>query len=191
MQHEHAEKEHAARQPVHIEQGEQVAVVDALGVHGNTHKKVGKGHAQQDAGHQVGHKVYAVPQATPGIVLDLAAEFKGYRPEDQGEKQHQQRRVQRAEHDRIGLGKCREGHAASGDKPHFVAVPERPGGIVHDAAFRLVFAQKRQKRAHTKVKAVQNEVHGPQQCPQHKPDGFQHGYTSWASGPLMANLRNK
>ena len=191
MQHEHAEEEHPTGQAIEVQQTQQIAVVHALGVHRNAHEKVGKGHAQQHAGDEVGDKVHAVPQGAPAVVLHLVAEFKGNRAEDEGKEQEQQGRVQRAEHNRIDLGKGRKGHAAGGNEPDFVAVPEGSGGVVHDAALGFVFAQERQQAAHAQVKTVQDEEHGPEQRPKHEPDGFQHGYTSWASGPLIAYLRSR
>ena len=158
---EHNHEEYAACETIQVEQSEQVAVVHAFRINGNAPEQVGERHPEKQRRQEIAQEKTDIPHAAPQPAVDLIAEFKGYRTENQGEEQNEQRSVERAEHGGISQGEGREGHAASGDQPYFVAVPERAGGIVDNAFFRIATGQEGHERTHTEIESVKNEVDGP------------------------------
>ncbi len=197
MHGEDHHEEHAAQQAIGVQQREQVAVEEPRGVQGQALEDVGEGHAQQQRGQEGAHHQAGIPGGAPAGAVDLAAELEGHAAQDQREEQQHQRRVEAREHDGVGPGEGREGHAARGDEPHLVAVPEGAHGVHEDALVGLAFREEGEQRAQAQVEAVEHEVHGPGHAPDHEPDGFQHGRLPHfaaavaASGPLRANVNSR
>ena len=179
---EHDHEKQASRESVRIEQGEEVPLIYSFRINGNAPEQIGKGHAEKQRGDKVAEEEAGVPHSAPQPAVDLVAEFKSDGAEDQGEKQYEQRSIKRAEHGCIGQREGGECHAAGCNQPYLIPIPERAGGIVDHAFFRIAPGQEGHERPHAEVKAVKNEVDGPQQNPQYKPDCFQHGYSPALSG---------
>ena len=169
MQHEHHQEEDGAGDAVAVDQAHERAVEHTFTVDGDAHEQVGEGHAQQQGGHQVGQEVDQIPEAAPHAAFHLAAELEGHGAEDQGEQQDQQGSVQGAEHHGIDLGEGREGHAAGGDQPHFVAVPHRADATAQDRLLFLGLTKDGIEHADTKIETIEHEIHRDQNRDKEEP----------------------
>ena len=162
-------KQDSSEEPVGIEQGQQCALEDAVGINRQTAENVGKGDPEEQRRQETAHKDADVPKPASAGRGHFLAKFEGHAADDQGEKDEHQGRIERGEHHGIEGGKCCKGDTARGQQPDLVAVPQRTHGIDHHAFVVFGFAQKRIECADSQIEAVGDEENGPQEPPDEKP----------------------
>ena len=111
-----------------------------------------------------------VPEVAPQRLGDVAAELDRHRAQHQAPDDQEDREVESGEPGREGARKGDEQHAARGQQPHFVGVPERPDRGEHRAPLRVVARDGEVKRPGAEVVAVEHDVerehHGEDRVPQ-------------------------
>jgi len=170
VMHEQQHEENAAGQAVRVQQRKQITVEDAVLIQGQALEDVGEGDTEQQRRQEAAQEVAGIPNLAPARAFHLGAELEGHAPDDQGEQEQHKRGVKPGKHDGVGPREGGEGHAAGRDEPHFVAVPKRAHGVVHDAFFRIAFGEKRHDGADTEVETVQEEIHRPEHSPENEPN---------------------
>ena len=103
MHHENQRKENSAGNTVNIEELEQIALVNAIGIHGYAHEKIGEEHAKHHAGKDIDDKMHPVPAFAPGRAFHLASEFIRSRPQNQAKEQQKQQSSSGISADDVGV----------------------------------------------------------------------------------------
>jgi len=174
VEQKHRHEQDAAKKSVRIQKRHQGSLKDPFRIDGDSLKNIGKSHSQQQRRQKTPAHQAIIPDLLPGRVLDLVAVFQRHPPEDEGEEDEHEGRVEPAEHHRIGGWEGRKGNASGGNQPDLVAVPERSHGLIEHLLLGLVLRQKRHERAHAQIEPIEHEIDRPQDSPQNEPDRLKH-----------------
>ncbi len=115
-------------------------------------------------------KEQAVEERTPEAVVNVHAEFDAGPAHDEQPQHNHQGQIESAE--RSGI-KSREGEiesAATGEQPHFVAVPDRTNAPEHDLPVGFATRKQRRQDADTQVESVEHDVSGQHNSDDPEPD---------------------
>ena len=132
--------------------------------------------AQRDAEHQRQRRgretEHDVTRAAPQRVVELVPELEAEPAADQQPEHDDQPEVEAAERAGVRLRERHEQHAAAGEQPDLVAVPDRPDRRRRLLALLLVARQEEVQRADAEVEAVEDDVHRDHHCQEAEPGGL-------------------
>ena len=173
---------------VGVEQRPESADVVAARVEFDTDQNVAHGHTDEKTRPDAAEGKTDVPHLPPPTPGFLAAEFNGHGAENKPAKQGHESEVEPGENRGISHGKSGEERAASGDQPHFIAVPNGSDGIEKNAAV-FVLLDEEMQRADPEVEAVEHSVAGEEDADQDEPDSVEvHGAINRPSGPVLCGV---
>ena len=173
MNHSERDNPEATQEGVAAEPGERAAAAVPIGIQWQPGGGEGQGCADAKGGHKGSNGDCPVPRGAPAFSVHLAPVFEGDRAEDQRHQDAQERKIERREQRGVPQGESCERGSGCSEKPHLVAVPDGADGIEQYAPVRVVPRKQLHEHAYPEIKALQEEVAGPQYCDGHEPDGWQ------------------
>ncbi len=112
----------------------------------------------------------------------LLAPFKRDDSDDQEHQDQQDRDVEAREQRRVPGREGGERSSRGEDQPHLVAVPHRPDGLEHEAAFALVAGEDREQHPDAEVEPLEQEVAPPKDGDQDEPEDLESHVTLSVAG---------
>ena len=110
-----------------------------------------------------------IPDAAPLLGLDLRTPFNCAHTHDESEEDQEECQVHSGEHRGVPLGERREGCSTGGEKPNFIAIPVGANGTERLSTLAIVAGEESLEHSNAVVEALENQVHGPQDGDEDKP----------------------